>query len=146
MKELQFTVKIQATNETVWDTLWGVETFTQWASVIDPQSYMKGDLIEGQQVEFISAQGGYGVTSLVAKVQAPEYLLLKHQADTQDEGAHEREQEWTGGEESYSLNEVDGVTALTVTFGVPPTQEAYFEDIYPKALQKLKELAEKTTT
>lgn len=144
MKELQFSVTINASQDRVWRTLWGASTFTQWASVIDPQTYMKGELIEGEKVEFISAQGGYGVTSLVAKVQAPKYLLLKHQADTQDEGVNEREQEWTGGEESYVLEEADGLTTLTVTFGVPPTQEAYFEDIYPKALQKLKELTEET--
>lgn len=142
MKEIQFTVEIQAPRAKVWDTLWQDATFRQWASVIDPETYMVGELVEGSEVQFISAQGGYGVTSLVAELRAHEYVLFKHQADTQDEGAREREKEWTGGKESYSLKEVDGVTTLVTTFDVPPTQEEYFASIYPKALERLKELAE----
>lgn len=142
MNELQFDIEISASKEKVWDTLWQDETFRQWSGLIDPGTYMKGELRQGNEVEFISAENGYGVTSLVAEVIPAEYLLLRHQADTQDSGEQEREKEWTGGEESYRLKEVGGVTTLTVTFGVPSTQEEYFKENYPKALERVKELAE----
>lgn len=103
---------------------------------------MKGELIQGQTVEFISAENGYGVTGLVEKLVPGEYLLLRHQADTQDTGTREREPEWTGGTESYTLVEANGVTTLTAAFDVPPTQEEYFNEAYPKALARVKELAE----
>lgn len=143
MKDMQFSININTGKERVWDTLWQDKTFREWAGFIDPGTYMKGDLQEGKEVEFISAENGYGVTSLVAKVVPGEYLLLKHSADTQENGAEAREKEWTGGEESYSLTEKDGVTTLTVTFGVPEKMEEYFAENYPKALDKAKELAEK---
>lgn len=142
MNELEFTVEINASKEKVWNTLWQDETFRQWSGLIDPGTYMKGELQLGNEVEFISAENGYGVTSLVAEVVPTEYLLLKHQADTQDSGEQEREKEWTGGEESYHLKEVSGVTSLTVTFSVPATQEEYFKENYPRALDCVKELAE----
>jgi uncharacterized protein YndB with AHSA1/START domain len=142
MKEMQFQVDINATKEKVWDTLWRDETFRQWASVIDPDTYMVGDLIEGGEVQFISSHGGYGVTSLVEKLTANEFLLLRHSADTQEEGKQERTNEWTGGEESYKLAEKSGATTLTVTFDVPLEQEVYFKANYPKALKRVKELAE----
>lgn len=126
----------------VWNTLWRDETFRQWASVIDPETYMIGDLIEGGELQFISSRGGYGVTSLIEELTVNEFLLLRHSADTQEEGKQEREKEWTGGEESYRLAEKGIITTLIVTFDVPLGQEAYFKTNYPRALERVKELTE----
>lgn len=142
MKEMQFQVDINASKEKVWNTLWRDETFRQWASVIDPETYMIGDLIEGGELQFISSRGGYGVTSLIEELTVNEFLLLRHSADTQEEGKQEREKEWTGGEESYRLAEKGTTTTLIVTFDVPLEQEVYFKINYPKALERVKELTE----
>lgn len=142
MKQMQFTIEIRASKEKVWDTLWDDKTFRDWAGIIDPETHMVGDLVEGNEVQFLSVEGGYGVTSLVEKLTPHEYLLLRHSADTQDDGAREREKEWTGGAESYTLTEHDGVTTLAVAFDVPLEQEEYFKLNYPKALERVKELAE----
>jgi uncharacterized protein YndB with AHSA1/START domain len=142
MEEMHFSIEIYATKERVWDTLWQDNTFRQWAGIIDPETYMTGDLKEGNEIQFISSENGYGVTSLVEKLVVGESLLLKHQADTQKAGTRERENEWTGGEESYSLTEKNGTTTLTVALGVPPKMEEYFRVNYPKALERVKTLAE----
>ena len=142
MKEMKFTVEINASREKVWDTLWQDKTFRQWASVIDPGTYMVGELKEGSKVQFISLSSGYGVTSLVEKLTPGEFLLLRHHADTQEEGKRERENEWTGGKESYSLIEKDNLTTLTVVFDVPSELEEEFNSSYPKALKQVKVLAE----
>ena len=142
MNELRFSIEIEAASERVWDTLWQDETLREWASVIDPGTYMVGELREGTEVEFISSENGYGVTSLVEKLVPGEFVLLRHRADTQDAGTRERDQEWTGGAESYSLVEHDGTTTLSVAFGVPPELEEEFRVNYPKALERVKELAE----
>ncbi len=142
MKQLQFSTQINASKKVVWHTLWQDVTFREWAGIIDPGTYMRGDLVEEQEVEFISEENGYGVTSLVEKIIPEEALVLRHRADTQDAGARERDEQWTGGTESYSLVEQAGVTTLTVTFGVPPEMEEYFMTTYPKALEKVKEMVE----
>lgn len=138
---MQFEIEINASKEKVWETLWQDVTFRQWAGIIDPGTHMVGDLQPGKEVQFISANG-YGVTSLVEKLVPGEFLLLKHHADTQDNGAQEREEEWTGGEESYALREKNGAVTLTVAFDVPTELEDYFDDNYPKALERVKKLAE----
>lgn len=143
MKELQFSIQISATKERVWDTLWQDETFREWANMIDPGTYMVGELKEGNEIQFISASSGYGVTSFVEKLVEGEFLLLRHRADTQEGGTREREKEWTGGEESYSLTEKGGTTTLTVAFDVPPELEEEFTVIYPKALERVKVLAQR---
>lgn len=145
MKELQFSIEIHATKERVWDTLWQDETFREWASIIDPGTYMVGDLKKGNEIQFISAENGYGVTSLVEKLTPGEFLLLRHAADTQEVGTREREKQWTGGAESYSLSEKDGTTTLIVAFDVPSELEEYFTVNYPKALERVKVLAERKT-
>lgn len=94
-------------------------------------------------MQFISSENGYGVTSLVEKLIVNEFLLLKHSADTQDDGSRERDKEWTGGEESYLLSEKNGITTLTARFNVPIDMEDYFKVNYPIAMEKVKSLAEK---
>jgi hypothetical protein len=142
MNEMQFTLEIHATKEKVWDTLWQDETFRDWASIVDSGTHMVGDLKEGTEIQFISAENGYGVTSLVEKLTPGEFLLLRHHTDTQEAGKREREKEWTGGTESYTLTEKNGTTTLAVTVDVPPKLEAYFKVNYPKAFERVKALAE----
>jgi uncharacterized protein YndB with AHSA1/START domain len=143
MEEMQFSIDIHASKEKVWDTLWQDKTFREWASIIDPGTYMAGELKEGNEVQFISAENGYGVTSLVEKLVPGEFLQLRHSADTQEAGKQEREKEWTGGKESYLLTEKDGATTVVAAFDVPLELEEYFRVNYPKALERVKELAER---
>ncbi len=142
MKELQFSIQITASKEKVWNTLWQDETFREWANIIDQGTYMVGELKEGSVIQFL-AENGYGVTSLVEKLVENESLILRHEADTQDRGKAEREKQWTGGTESYVLTEQDGTTTLSVAFDVPDELEDYFNDAYPKALERVKLLAER---
>ncbi len=145
MNEMHFKVEINAPRGKVWDTLWQDETFREWADIIDSGTHMVGDLKEGSEVQFISANG-YGVTSLVERLKPGEFLLLRHSADTQDNGKRERKKEWTGGQESYTLIENDGTTTLTAVFDVPPEMEEYFKINYPKAQDRVKILAERSNS
>ena len=104
---------------------------------------MAGELQEGNEVQFISSVSGYGVTSLVERLTLNEYVLFRQMADTKDSGEGVREKEWTGGMESYSLGEKDGVTTLTVATDVPPEQVETFQIRFSKALERVKILAEK---
>lgn len=142
MKEIQFQVEIKATKERVWSTLWEDITFRDWANIIDEGTYMKGVMKEGNEVEFISSVNGYGVTSLIEKFNLNEFVLFRHSADTKEGGHQEREKEWTGGTESYFLTEKNGVTTLIVNTDVPQEQEETFNIRFPRALERIKELAE----
>ena len=143
MQKKQFSIEIKASQEKVWNTLWEDKTFRDWANIIDEGTYMVGELNEGNEVQFISSVSGYGVTSLVEKLLPNEFVSFRQMADTKDSGEREREKEWTGGTESYSLAENDDVTILAVAIDVPPGQEETFEVRFPKALERVKILAEK---
>lgn len=104
MKNIAFSIEIHASKDKVWATLWEDGTFRDWASLIDEGTYMKGIMTEGNEIQFLSSVNGYGVTSLVAKLSPNKYVLFRHNADTKESGQQEREKEWTGGTESYSLS------------------------------------------
>ncbi len=143
MKKLQFTIKINAPKEKVWDTLWNDTTFRDWAGFIDEGTYLVGELKEGNEVQFISSVGGFGVTSKIINLISNEFISFHHNSDTEDFGGKEREEEWTGGTESYLLTETNGVTTLTLESDVPPSQEEMSKDRFPKALERIRFLSEK---
>ena len=141
MKQMRFETVIHAPKEKVWKVLWEDVTLRQWASIVDPGTYMLGELKEGKAVQFNSEES-YGVTSLVEKLIPNEYILLKHKADTKNYGSNDREDQWTGGNESYALKERDGMTTLVLEFDVPEELQDIMNTNYPKSLTKIKELSE----
>jgi len=143
MKEIQFSIEIDASKESVWATLWEDVTFRDWANMIDEGTYIKGVMKEGNEIQFISSVNGYGVTSLIEKLITNEFVLFRHSADTKESGQQEREKEWTGGTESYSLTEKNGVATLIVKTDVPKELEETFNIRLPRALGRIKTLAEK---
>ena len=142
MKEMEFTIEIAASKEKVWRTLWDDVTFRDWSSNIDEGTYMTGVMEEGNEIQFLSSINGYGVTSLIEKLDPNEFILIRHAADTKESGQQVREKEWTGGKESYTLADKAGVTTLTVRIDVPLEMEEMFNIRIPKALERIKVLAE----
>ena len=142
MQKMQFSIEIEAPSGKVWQTLWDDKTFRDWGNIIDEGQYMEGVLAEGNEVQFISSEG-LGVTSFVEKLIPNEYIAFKQVADTMDSGKEVRDKEWTGGKESFELAETNGITSLTVNIDIPPGLEEIFQDRFPKALERVKTLAEK---
>ncbi len=83
------------------------------------------------------------MTSLIEKLNLNEFVLFRHAADTKESGQQEREKEWTGGTESYSLTEKNGATTLIVKTDIPQELEEIFNIRLPRALKRIKALAEK---
>jgi len=142
MKELVFSVIIHAPKEKVWVTLWDDETFRDWSSNIDEGTYILGDLVKGNEIQFISSINGYGVTSLVAELVPNQYILFKHALDTKETGSQVREKQWTGGSESYTLHEMNGLTTLNLRSEIPDELVDLFMIALPNALNRIKYLAE----
>ncbi len=140
---MKFSIEIKAPRNKAWNTLWDDKTFRDWGNIIDEGQYMVGEMKQGNEVQFISSVSGYGVTSLIKKLIPNEFVLFWQMADTKESGEQKREKEWTGGKESYSLVENDSVTTLTVELDVPRGQEETFKVRFPKALERVKSLAER---
>lgn len=148
MKKLQHSIDIKASKERVWDILWSDHTLRDWANIIDEGTYLDGELKEGNEINFIgSSDGGasYGVTSKIEKLIPNQYILLAKIADIivdKDGRIEKRANQWSGGMESYELEETNGSVKLTIIQDVPDELIKYFDTKLPEVLQRVKILAE----
>ncbi|MCD6066692.1 MAG: hypothetical protein K0S33_1518 [Bacteroidetes bacterium] len=144
MKRLQFTTDINAPREKVWDALWQDQNYRKWTSVFAPTSYYITDWKEGGKIQFLSGDGT-GMYSTIEKMQRPDFMFFKHigeMKEGKEQPLNESTKSWTGSMENYTLKEANSVTTLSVDIDVTDDHVESFANIFPKALQLVKELAE----
>jgi hypothetical protein len=144
MEKLEFKTSINAPREKVWEILWSDDSYHKWTSVFAEGSTAQADWKEGSKVLFLDGQGK-GMVSTVAANKPNEYMSFKH-LGVVDNGVEdttsEQVKDWAGAMENYSLKDVDGKTELTMDLDINATFKDYFVNTFPKALEKVKELAE----
>jgi uncharacterized protein YndB with AHSA1/START domain len=149
MEKLTFKTGIRATREKVWASLWKDKNYRQWTAVFAEGSKAETDWKKGSKALFLDAKND-GMSSVIADNVPNQYLSIKHLgAVVKGVEYFDRPEDeaWRGAHENYSLSTTGTNTQLTVELeskGMDPKMLAYFEDTWPKALEKLKELAEKS--
>jgi hypothetical protein len=145
MKKLNFSTNIKAPKEKVWDTLWDLESYRAWTSAFAEGSYAKTDnWKEGTKVLFLDPKGS-GMVSMVAKNKPNEYMSFKHLGEVingVEDTTSDRVKAWSGATENYTLKEENGGTTLAIDMDITDEFKEMFEKIWPRALEKVKELAE----
>ncbi len=146
MKTLHFNIHIEASAQTVWSTLWNDASYRQWSDVFAEGSHIKGELAEGKRIRFLDGNGN-GVYGLVCKVipnQLMSFINLGELFEEREQVIDERTsaREWSGAMESYMLHEKNGCTRLWLETEVNSSDAELFAQKFPKALDKIKALAE----
>jgi uncharacterized protein YndB with AHSA1/START domain len=144
MEKQQFNIAIDAPREKVWSLLWDNETYPVWTSVFSAGSRAETDWKEGSQVLFLGAENE-GMVSLIASKKPNEFMSFKHIGTVKDgviDTDSKQTKEWAGALENYTLKTVNGKTELTVDMDITEEFKDYFQKTWPKALEKLKEIAE----
>ncbi len=145
MTDLHYTIHINTSREKVWDTMLGDVTYREWSSAFMPGSYFKGDWSEGSKMLFLGPDpdGGKegGMVAMVKENRPQEFVSLEYHAEIRD--GVETPMEGTGSE-NYTLEDNDGGTEVIIDLlNLPEEYKDMFNDMWPKALEKLKEIAEK---
>lgn len=144
MQTQEFTVSINAPREKVWEVLWRDDTYRAWTSVFSEGSHAETDWKKGSKVLFLDGKGS-GMVSTIADNVPNEYMSIKHLGVVKD-GVEDTESEevkkWAGAFENYTLRPVNGNTELEVKIDISEEWKDYFTTTFPKALNKVKELAE----
>lgn len=144
MEKKHFSIKINASRQKVWDILWGETTYPQWTAAFTEGSAIETDWKEGSKVLFLDGKG-MGMVSKIETSRPPEFLSFKHLGIVKDgvEDLTSKEVlEWSGAEENYTLKEINGHTEVVVDLGLAEVDMEFLADVWPKALEKLKGLAE----
>ncbi len=121
------------------------ETYRRWTSAFTEGSYYEGSWEEGSKILFLDPDGN-GMVAKIAENRPHEFVSIemvgfvqKGVEDTESDGA----QAMAGAHENYTLKESDGKTEVQVDMDSSDEYYAVFDEMWPRALKKLKELCEK---
>lgn len=148
MTKLHFSITIKAPKEKVWNMMLGEETYRKWTEVFAPGSHYIGNWTQGSRILFLAPgeNGESGMVSRINQNRPYEFISIEHlgvvQNGTQDTSS-DAVMNWSGAREEYRFREVDGGTEVLVDTDTPDEFRKMFTSVWPKALQRLKELAEK---
>lgn len=146
MKREVFKTTIDAPRGRVWDVLWKDETYRQWTAPFSEGSYAKTDWQEGSKVYFLGSDGD-GMVARISERRDHEYMGIEHLGMVEngvEDTESEKVQSWKGAEENYTLTTANDQTELMVETDIAEEYLDEFQKSWPQALQKVKELSEKS--
>lgn len=144
MKTLHFKETINAPAEKVWHTMLDDETYRQWTTAFTEGSHYEGSWEEGSKILFLDPKG-QGMVAEIAENRPHEFISVRHIgiiSDGVEDTESEEAKKWAPAYENYSFEETDGKTTLTVDQDIEEEHEEMFNEMWPKALQRLRMIAE----
>ncbi len=148
MKKLHFSIDINATKEKVWNTMLDQDTYRKWTDVFMEGSYYKGDWNKGSKIRFLAPDEHgkmQGMLSRIKENRQYEFVSIEHLGliqDGKEDTSSDEVKKWAGALENYTFKKRNGSTEVVVDVDTDEKYAEMFEGMWPKALQKLKKLAE----
>ncbi|HRH31113.1 MAG TPA: SRPBCC domain-containing protein [Candidatus Paceibacterota bacterium] len=151
MERITFKIFINAPKQHVFETMLNKPTYEEWTSAFQEGSTYKGDWSEGSKILFTStADNNQSGMSAVVKANRPyDFVSLQHLGEI----VNGELKTWSESEigypadaetfENYTFTEKDGGTEVLVEMDTSSKYKEMFETMWPKALEKLKEVAER---
>jgi hypothetical protein len=150
MHKLHFSIAINAPKAKVWSTMLDDATYRVWTEAFTSGSHYVGDWSKGSKILFLGPDPNTGklggMVSRIAENRLHEYISIEHLGMVQDgieDTTSEAVKAWSGAQENYTFKERNGNTEVLVDIDTTEDWKEMFEGAWPKALNKLKELAEK---
>ncbi|HYC83197.1 MAG TPA: SRPBCC domain-containing protein [Candidatus Paceibacterota bacterium] len=149
MEKLRFSIFINAPREKVWETMLNEDTYREWTKVFDPGSHYEGSWDEGSKILFLGpSKDGMeqGMVSRIKENRLHEFISIEHLGIVKDgveDTTSEAAKKWAPAYENYAFVEKDGGTELSVEIDMEEENKKMFEEMWPKALQILKEITER---
>ncbi|MGC1633209.1 MAG: SRPBCC domain-containing protein [Gelidibacter sp.] len=151
MEKLQFKIEINATAQKVYETMLGLKdknTYEYWTSAFNPSSTFEGSWEKDSKMLFVGVdEKGKkgGMVSKIVEHQPAKFVSILHygclDGDT-EVTTGEKVEQWADGHENYTFQETNGITTLTIDVEAIEDHLDYFNQTFPIALDKLKEISE----
>jgi len=149
MEKLHFEILIQAPVERVYKTMLEDETYRKWTSVFNPGSHFIGSWEKGAKILFIGTDDSGAKGGMVSRISENipnKFVSIAHIGIVGSNGEEiisgPEVEGWAGALENYSFESDNGTTLLSVDLDSNQQFKSYFEETYPLALEKLKEICE----
>jgi uncharacterized protein YndB with AHSA1/START domain len=147
MQKLRYSVTISAPVQDVWTTMLDDATYREWTSAFGESSY-EGDWNQGSEIRFLGPDGDGSVGGMIATVEENrpnERISLRYIGQVvngEDDTTSEAAKAFMGAHEQYAFSESAGATTVDVELDSAEEFVAMFDDAWPLALKKLKEIVE----
>ena len=151
MQKIQFRKEINTSAQKVYETMLGLKnkaTYEYWTATFNPTSTYEGSWDKGSKILFVGIdENGKkgGMVSEIVEHKPASFISIRHYGFL-NEGIEvttgEQVEKWAGGHENYNFQESNGITTVTVEMDTIDEYLDYFNNTYPKALDKLKEISE----
>lgn len=149
MKQLHYSITIQAPAATVWSTMLEDATYRQWTEAFSPGCFYRGEWKQGSKIFFL-AMGEHGESGMVSRIKENknhEFISIEHLGIVQDgteDTTSEEARAWAGALENYTFREKNGATELFIELSGNIADEfvTMFDGMWPTALKQLKVLSE----
>jgi len=149
MQKLNFSIVINASKEKVWNTMLEDKTYRIWTEVFSKGSHFIGDWSKGSKILFLGPNENGEMGGMVSRIKENklyEYISIEHLGvveNGKEDTTSDAVKQWAGSLENYTFKNKDGKTELLVDMDINDEYKEMFEGMWPKALQKLKEISEK---
>ncbi len=148
METIQFTIQINANKGKVWDTMLNDKTYRQWTAAFHEGSYYEGTWEQGSEIRFLGpGEDGKlgGMYSKIKENRKHEFISIEHLgmiANGVIDTTSDEVKKWAPSFENYTFSEKGNQTELKVDMQTATEYKAMFEEMWPKALNALKQLCE----
>lgn len=144
MKKLTFTTTILAPVEKVWSKMLKQESYKEWTKAFAEGSDYQGSWEQGAAITFGDGKGN-GMVAEIAENRPHEYISIRHTGMMEDGKLNENPEILAlfPAYENYTFVSVDEqTTTLTVDTDVDDEWESMMAEMWPRALELLKEICE----
>ena len=149
MQKLNFSIEINSPKEKVWNTMLEDKTYRIWTEAFSKGSHFIGDWSKGSKILFLGPNENGEMGGMVSRIKENklyEYISIEHLGvveNGKEDTTSDAVKQWAGSLENYTFKNKDGKTELLVDMDINDEYKEMFEGMWPKALQKLKEISEK---
>lgn len=125
-------------------------TYRQWTNAFHEGSYYQGSWEQGSKILFLgpdeNGKADGGMIGRIAENRPYEFVSIEMLGMIEngvEDTTSEAVKKWTPAHENYTFTEKDGATEVVVDIDVADEYQAMFDEMWPRSLKVLKELAEK---
>ena len=148
MQTLKFSIFINATPEKVWNTMLQDATYRIWTREFHEGSYFEGSWEKGSEIHFLGPDENGNMGGMYARISENikhEFVSIQHLGFIKNgivDTTSEEVKKWTPAFENYTFLQKENQAELQIEVQTAAEYAQMFEEMWPKALECLKEICE----
>ena len=149
MRKMHFEILVKAKPEEVWNAIVDDRKYREWTSAFQEGSYFEGGWNKGDKIQFLAVNEKgekEGMFSEIAESRKPFFLSIRNLGvilGGKEDTASDAAKKGFPAYENYTLTQQGDVTKFEVDADADDEFYDMFKEMWPKALEKLKQVAER---